>query len=283
MTIQLRVGDTFPTIELPNHNGKPESLRRFTRPSEIDERLGFADGYPLIVVFFRGFFCPRDQQQMRLLVQFQSELMVNYCQLVAISADPPIVQAAFRAGLGAQWTFLSDQDRAVIRQLDILDQTEGEYAFRAQPYTFVLRPDLTIHAVYNGWYFVGRPTIEELRRDLRAIMQTLSYYSYEAYDTPEVRQVRIPQQEWADGAPPLGANGLPVARGIVRSFDLATGNGTIARDDDDEAVFFNFTAIPGAGYRTMRPGTRVAFEVVAGRGGPTARNVQRDSVADSET
>ena len=37
--------------------------------------------------------------------------------------------------------------------------------------TFSLYPDLTIHRIYNGWWFVGRPTLEELRQDLRAIMQ----------------------------------------------------------------------------------------------------------------
>ena len=104
-----------------------------------------------------------------------------------MSADPPLVQAAFRAGLGAQWTFLSDEQRTIIKQINILDETEGEYAYRAQPYTFVLRPDLRIHAIYSGWYFVGRPTNEELRHDLRAIMESRSDYHYEAYDTPEVR------------------------------------------------------------------------------------------------
>jgi hypothetical protein len=39
------------------------------------------------------------------------------------------------------------------------------------PYTFSLLPDLRIHAVYNGWWYVGRPTLDELRRDLRAMMQ----------------------------------------------------------------------------------------------------------------
>ncbi len=55
-----------------------------------------------------------------------------------------MVQADFRAGLGAQWPFLSDERREVIKQINILDETEGEYACVAQPYTFVLRPDLTI-------------------------------------------------------------------------------------------------------------------------------------------
>jgi cold shock CspA family protein/peroxiredoxin len=274
MTSNLRVGDTFPDIELPNHQNEPTRLSRLTRPSLLDEKLSFLDGYPLILVFYRGFLCPRDQQQMRLLVQFQSELAVNYAKLAAISVDPPMVQAAFRAGLGAQWIFLSDEQRNVIRQINILDETEGEYAYRAQPYTFVLRPDLTIYSIYNGWYLVGRPTLEELRRDLRVIMEMRSYYRYEAWDTPVVRRIRIPQHKWASGAPALGAHGLPVARGVVRWFDRASGNGVITHDDTGDEVFFNFTAIPGEGYRTVRAGTSVLFEVVENPTGLTALNIQ---------
>src|SRR5438128_1131919 len=274
MTTNLQVNDQFPDIALLNHQNEVMRLSHFTRPSLLDKHLWFLDGYPLILVFFRGFFCPRDQQQMRQLVEFQRELTVNYGKLVAVSADPPLVQAAFRAGLGAQWIFLSDEQRTIIKQINILDETEGEYAYRAQPYTFVLRPDLRVHAIYNGWYFVGRPTNEELRHDLRAIMETRSDYHYEAYTTPEVRHIRIPQQEWADGAPPLGANGLPVAQGVVRWFDLNAGIGMIARDGTGDDVFFHFTALPGQGYRTIRAGTPVKFEVVESRTGPTARNVQ---------
>src|SRR6266702_6414587 len=162
MTTNLQVKDQFPDIALPDHQNQLTQLTHFTKPSLLDTHLEFLDGYPLILVFFRGFFCPRDQQQMRQLVEFQHELAVNYSKLVAVSADPPLVQAAFRAGLGAQWPFLSDEQRTVIKQINILDETEGEYAYRAQPYTFVLPPDLRIHAIYNGWYFVGRPTIEEM-------------------------------------------------------------------------------------------------------------------------
>jgi len=277
MTTNLQIGDTFPDFELPDHRKKLRRLSRFTTPGLLDEKLGFTDGYPLIVVFGRGFFCPRDQQQMRQLVQFQDELSVNYGKLVTISADPPLVQAAFRAGLGASWPFLSDERREAIERLDILDETEGEYAYRAQPYTFVLRPDLSIHRIYDGWFFVGRPTLEELRRDLREIMQSRSDYCYEAYDTPAVKSIRIPQQEWSDGGPPLGANDLPVAQGYVRWFDAEAGVGMIASEVSDEDVFFHFTAIPGEGYRTVRPGAPVSFEVVESKeAGPTARNVQKE-------
>ena len=276
VTTNVRAGNVFPDFELPDHRKKRRRLSRYTEPSPLDEKLGFTDGYPLILVFGRGFFCPRDQEQMRQLVGFQSELAVNYCKLVTVSADSPMVGAAFRAGLGAEWPFLSDEKREVIKSLDILDETEGEYAYTAQPYTFVLRPDLTIHQIYNGWFFVGRPTVEELRHDLRTIMQGRSDYRYEAYDTPAVKSIRVPQQEWVGGTPLPGANGRPVAKGVVRFFDVDAGVGAISRDDGGEDVFFSFTAIPGEGYRTLKPGTPVTFELVEGETGPTARNVQEE-------
>jgi cold shock CspA family protein/peroxiredoxin len=275
VTTNLQVGDVFPDFELPDHRMRRRRLCGFTKPSLMDEKLGFTDGYPLILVFDRGFFCPRDQQQIRQLVQFQSELAVNFGRLATVSTDAPLVQAAFRAGLGAEWPFLSDEEREVIGRIGILDETEGEYAYTAQPYTFVWRPDLTVHKIYDGWFFVGRPTLEELRGDLREIMRSRSDYSYEAHDTPEARRIGIPQQEWADDAPPLGENGLPVARGVVRWFDVDAGVGTIESDVSDDGVFFNFTAIPGEGYRTLRPDTPVRFEVVESEAGLTARNVQK--------
>ena len=278
MTTTLGVGDVFPDVELPNTHNELVRLSHLTRPSLLDEHLGFRDGYPLILVFCRGFFCPRDQQQFRELVRFQDELAVNYGRLATVSVDAPLVQAAFRAGLGAQWSFLSDETRALIKRIDILDETEGEHAYRAQPYTFVLRPDLRIHTIYDGWWFVGRPTLEELRHDLRAIMATRADSQYAAYDTPEVRRIRIPQQEWIKGAPTLGASGLPVAAGVVRQFDVTAGVGSIARDSTAEDVLFHFTAIPGQGYRTLKPGTPVRFELVEGPHGLSARNVQAQQV-----
>lgn len=108
MTTNLKIGDPFPDAELPNHENERVKLSSFTQPGLVNQYLGFTDGYPLIVAFYRGFFCPRDRQQLPQLVQFQNELAVNYCKLVTISVDPPMVQAAFRAGLGAQWQFLCD-------------------------------------------------------------------------------------------------------------------------------------------------------------------------------
>ncbi|MEL7005178.1 MAG: redoxin domain-containing protein [Bacteroidota bacterium] len=272
MPCNLTFGDRFPDFLLPNTSGKMVRLSDKTRASEMDKRLGFNDGYPLIVMFYRGYFCPRDQQQMRMLVEFQEELRVNFGQLVSISVEQSPIQAAFRAGINAAWTFLSDSKREAVKNLDILDETEGEYAYCALPYCFVLKPDLTIYKIYNGWFFIGRPTVEELRKDLRSIMENLSYYSYEAYNTEHVKKLRIPQQEWAEGVPELGGNGLEVKEGIVKSFNYNSGNGII--QTATEEVFFNFTAIPGEGYRTVRPGIEVRFELVETKTGLSARNIQ---------
>jgi hypothetical protein len=37
------------------------------------------------------------------------------------------------------------------------------------PHTLVLEPGLVIHSVYNGYWFWGRPSVDELWRDLRAV------------------------------------------------------------------------------------------------------------------
>jgi hypothetical protein len=39
------------------------------------------------------------------------------------------------------------------------------------PHVIVLEPGLVIFKIYNGYWFFGRPTIEELRQDLRAVLK----------------------------------------------------------------------------------------------------------------
>lgn len=108
--------------------------------------------------------------QLRLLTEFQKELAINYCKLVAVSVDPPEVNAAFRTGLGASFSFLSDHDRVVIKRLDMVETSKSR-GLIASPYTFSLMPDLTVHNLYCGYWYVGRPTIEEHRQDLRAMIK----------------------------------------------------------------------------------------------------------------
>lgn len=85
-----------------------------------------------------------------------------------MSVDPPEVQAAFRAGLGARFTFLSDHERQWLDRLGLRETTDTVH----DPYlpaAFMLFPDLTIHSTHNGYWYWGRPTAEEIRQAMREI------------------------------------------------------------------------------------------------------------------
>jgi peroxiredoxin len=153
-------GQVFPDLALPDHYGNPRRL------SEL------AGGDPLLLQFYRGFWCPKEQAFFRGLVRLQDEAEVAYTRFVSVSVDPPDVEAAFRAGVGARWTFLSDADRQYVEALDLLETTDTLHRPYA-PAVFTLYPDLTIHAAYNGYWFWGRPTMEELRLDFRHITRTI--------------------------------------------------------------------------------------------------------------
>lgn len=131
-----------------------------------------AGGDPLILVTSRGWWCPKEQRYMRELVRFQDEVEVAYTKLVVISVDPPEVQSAFRAGLGARFLFLSDAERRWLDRLELRETTDTVHD-PYRPAAFTLFPDLRVHNSYNGYWFWGRATLEELRRDLRAISEQI--------------------------------------------------------------------------------------------------------------
>ena len=154
--MELVPGATLPDLELPDHAGR---VRR------LSELVG---GDPTVVQFYRGWWCPKEQAFLRRLLALQDEAEVAYSGIVSVSVDAPLTAAAFRAGAGARWTFLSDQER---RYLDLLGLREV-YDTLNTPYlpaVFVVDPALQIHSAYNGYWFWGRPTAEALRQDLRAV------------------------------------------------------------------------------------------------------------------
>ncbi len=113
----------------------------------------------------------------------QPELIVNYCKLVIVSVDSPMLSKDIKDGLGATFPFLSDEDKKVITELEIVDTTD-KYHPVAIPYTFVLDRDRTIYKIYNGWWYVGRATVEELRMDLRALMSRRQDWWYDKTPPP---------------------------------------------------------------------------------------------------
>ena len=160
MRDDMAPGGTFPDYELTDH----------TKTQRKRSELQGSD--PMILVLSRGHYCPKDHQQHLELAAAYPKIAVAYTKVVTISTDNIAESREFRASLGAQWTFLSDAGRKVQKDLDIQEYTDPHHDPMI-PHTLVLKLGLVIHSVYNGYWFWGRPSTEDLRRDLRDVTREI--------------------------------------------------------------------------------------------------------------
>jgi peroxiredoxin len=149
-------GTVFPDYELPDHTTKHRKLSEL----QGEDRM--------VLVLSRGRYCPKDRRMAEGLIQLHRELEVGYCRLVTISTDNITETNEYRSGIDAHWPFLSDARRIVQEDLDIADYTDPAHNPMI-PHVIVLEAGLVIYKIYNGYWFFGRPTIEDLRQDHRAV------------------------------------------------------------------------------------------------------------------
>jgi peroxiredoxin len=169
MRADLKVGNKFPDFELPDHTGA------MTKLSDL------IHGFPVVLIFSRGHFCPKDRRQLTNYVEhLQPEFRVNYCKMITVSVDDAFTTREVRDMLGADWTFLCDPERKLLHELEMTDTTDPMHGEIYIPYTFILNRDRTIYKIYNGWWFLGRPTSEDIRMDLRELMSRRSDWVYPA-------------------------------------------------------------------------------------------------------
>jgi peroxiredoxin len=160
MRPDIAPGARFPDYELPDHTG---AKRKLSEIQGID---------PMVVVLSRGHFCPKDRQQHMNLADLWPEIRVAYTKLVTISTDDQLETNEFRDGVGAEWPFLSDPERMVQKDLDIKEYTDPKNDPMI-PHTLVLEPGLLVHRIYEGYWYWGRPSNEDLRRDLREVTRRI--------------------------------------------------------------------------------------------------------------
>ncbi|BET25391.1 putative cold-shock DNA-binding protein [Limnobacter thiooxidans] len=64
-----------------------------------------------------------------------------------------------------------------------------------------------------------------------------------------------------------------MATGTVKWFNDAKGFGFITPDQGSDELFAHFSAIQASGFRTLKEGQKVTFEVVDGPKGKQAQNI----------
>lgn len=65
-----------------------------------------------------------------------------------------------------------------------------------------------------------------------------------------------------------------MATGTVKWFSNTKGYGFILSEDTDEDIFAHFSAIVMDGYKTLKQGQKVEFELTQGPKGLTASNIR---------
>lgn len=156
MRDDLAPGNRFPPFSLPDHTGAEVAL------------ADLAQGHPLVLCFVRGWWCPKEQVRLRTLVAMQEEIQREYGRIAVVTVDSPYTNGAFRAGLGAAFPFLADEERRLAQELDAIEVPDTKHQ-PFLPLTFVLDSMGRIRRSWCGFWFWGNPTPEELRLALREI------------------------------------------------------------------------------------------------------------------
>ncbi len=63
--------------------------------------------------------------------------------------------------------------------------------------------------------------------------------------------------------------------GVVKWFDVKKGFGFIAGPPDGKDVFVHYSSIEGEGFKVLKDGEQVEYELSESEKGPQARNVRR--------
>lgn len=113
---------------------------------------------PVVVVFYRGHWCPHCQYQLGELQKRKEEFAAAGATLVAISSDAPADLEVMRTKLGLTFELYSDADLAVIAKWGVEDYGKGI----SKPATFIVHPGGSISFRKIGEKPEDRPSAQAI-------------------------------------------------------------------------------------------------------------------------
>ena len=158
MSKGLTVGSVLPDFELPDDTGRRLRLSELQGDDALVLQLG------------RGEHCPRERQHHKELLRLQELAPVAFTQLVTVLPNDQHDTNKMKIATGAWWTFLCDTDLEVQRALEIDEYTDVHHPATV-PHTLVLAPGLVIEKAYCGYWFWGRPSVDQLWADLQELFR----------------------------------------------------------------------------------------------------------------
>ncbi|TVQ43229.1 MAG: AhpC/TSA family protein [Saprospirales bacterium] len=108
----LAVGQKIPTIE---------ALNQFNQVVRLNDLL--SEG-PLVIVFYRGFWCPLCNKHLSDLQQSLEELKTKGVNIVAVSPERPEYLIQTLENTGAQFTLLYDEDYEISNAFNLSFQPD---------------------------------------------------------------------------------------------------------------------------------------------------------------
>lgn len=122
------------------------------------------ENQPVVVVFYRGHWCPHCQRQLGDLEKRRAELTALGATVIAISSDTPADAAAMKTKLALGFELYSDSELAVITKWGVEDFGQGI----AKPATFVVQPGGSITFRKIGEKPEDRPSSQQILDALAA-------------------------------------------------------------------------------------------------------------------
>ena len=114
-------------------------------------------------------------------------------------------------------------------------------------------------------YSARRSDLQEVKCAVPSAAFAVPKWQFNSLDVMPVREARFRHAH---------SKGMNMATGTVKWFNDSKGFGFITPDDGGKELFAHHSSIQMDGYKSLKDGQKVSFDVTQGQKGPAAANIK---------